>query len=59
MAPSDVWNCYSKCADDKSIVQCTLCDKKVSWGGANSRGFTSSNLRLHLDKEHHCAGYYE
>lgn len=53
MAPSDVWNFFSKCVDDITKAQCTLCEKKISRGGLNSRDFTTSNLRLHLDKEHH------
>lgn len=53
MAPSDVWNFFTKCVDDLSKAKSTLCDKKISRGEANSRDFTTSNLRLHLDKEHH------
>ncbi|KAE9524086.1 hypothetical protein AGLY_015451, partial [Aphis glycines] len=38
--------------DDITKAQCTLCEKSLE-SGLNSRDFTTSNLRLHLDKEHH------
>jgi len=53
MALSDVLNYFLKCVDDITKAQCTLCEKKISRGGLNSRDFTTSNFRLHLDKEHH------
>ncbi|KAL4088583.1 hypothetical protein QTP88_023672 [Uroleucon formosanum] len=49
---SVVWKFFTKCPDDVSKAQCSICNKKISKGGRNSRTFTPQNLKSHLMIEH-------
>ena len=50
--PSVVWTFFTKCPDDLSKAQCSICNKIISRGGRNSRTFTPQNLKSHLMQEH-------
>lgn len=49
---SVVWKFFMKCPDDVSKAQCSICSKKVSRGGSNSREFSTSNLMKHIKLNH-------
>lgn len=49
---SVVWKFFTKCPDDVSKAQCSICNKKISRGGRNSRTFTPQNLKSHHMIEH-------
>ncbi|KAL4088634.1 hypothetical protein QTP88_023741 [Uroleucon formosanum] len=49
---SVVWKFFTKCSEDVSKAQCSICNKKISKGGRNSRTFTPQNLKSHLMIEH-------
>lgn len=50
---SVVWRFFCKCLNDISKAQCSICNKKMTRGGSNSREFSTTNLINHL-KRNHC-----
>lgn len=50
---SVVWTIFNKCPDDISMANCSICNKKISRGGKNSREFTTSNLMKHIKHDHY------
>ena len=49
----DIWSFYEVLKEDESHVRCTLCNAKLSRGGAGKRGFGTSNMNRHLSRHHH------
>lgn len=50
--PSVVWTFFTKCPDDVSKAQCSICNKKICRGGCNSSTFKPQNLKSRLMLEH-------
>lgn len=49
---SSLWNFFKICIEDESKATCDVCKQKYSRGGKKIKGYTTSNLKKHLEQCH-------